>query len=90
MGPRKIGGYLKLSTAARYLGIPLAEVEKMVENGELPALKIDGQWRVPLDRLEEWLDEEVPPEELKKLASHLKDVDPKKVEEVLKGVEEAD
>ncbi len=88
MAARKIGGYLKLSVTSRYLGIPIEEVEKMVESGELPALKIDGEWRVPLDQLERWLDEEVPPEELKKLASHLKGVDPKKVEEVLKGPEE--
>lgn len=88
MGTRKIGGYLKLSTASRYLGIPVEEVEKMVESGELPALKIDGEWRVPLDRLEQWLDEEVPPEELQKLASHLKDVDPQKIEEVLRGSED--
>ncbi len=88
MPTRKIGGYLKLSTTSRYLGIPVEEVEKMVESGELPALKIDGEWRVPLDQLEQWLDEEVPPEELKRLASHLKDVDPKKVEEVLRQPED--
>lgn len=87
---RKIGGYLKPWTAAQYLGIPLEEVEKMLESGELPGVKISGQWRVPIDQLERWLDEEVPPEELKKLAGHLKDVDAKKLSEFFEGVEEGD
>lgn len=82
---RKIGGYIRPSTAAHYLGLPVEEVQEMLESGELPGLVIDGQWRVPLDKLEEWLDEEVSPEELKRLAVHLKDVDPAKIEDVLKG-----
>ncbi len=81
---RRIGGYLRPATAAQYLGIPLEEVQKMLESGELPGVKIGSQWRVPLDELEKWLDEEVPPAELKKLAQRLKGVDPKKVEEFLK------
>ena len=80
---RKIGGYLRPLTVSQYLGIPLEEVQKMLESGELPGIKIQGQWRVPLEQLEQWLDEEVSPEELKKLATHLKDVDPEKVEQLL-------
>jgi len=87
---RKIGGYLKPWTAAQYLGIPLEEVEKMLESGELPGVVIGGQWRVPIDQLERWLDEEVPPEELKKLAGHLKDVDEKKLSEFFEGVEKSE
>jgi excisionase family DNA binding protein len=80
MHMRRLGGYLKPWAAARYLGIPVEEVQKMLESGELPGVKIEGQWRIPLERLEEWLDEEVSQEELKKLAEHIKSVDPKKVE----------
>jgi excisionase family DNA binding protein len=76
---RRLGGYLKPWAAARYLGIPVEEVQKMLESGELPGVRIEGQWRIPLERLEEWLDEEVSQEELKKLAEHVK-VDPKKIE----------
>jgi len=79
-----LGGYLKPWEAARYLGIPVEEVQKMLESGELPGVKIEGQWRIPLERLEAWLDEEVSQEELRKLAKHLKSVDPKKVESFLK------
>ena len=80
---RKIGGYIRPTTAAHYLGVPVEEVHRMLESGELPGLKIDGQWRVPLDKLEQWLDEEVSPEELKKLAGHLKDVAPERVQKAL-------
>jgi len=85
---RRIGGYLKPWTAAQYLGIPLEEVEKMLESGELPGVKIGGQWRVPIDQLERWLDEEVSPDELRKLAEHLKDVDPKEIDAFLKEAQE--
>jgi excisionase family DNA binding protein len=81
---RKIGGYIRPSTAAHYLGIPVEEVHEMLESGELPGLKIEGRWRVPLDKLEEWLDEEVSRVQLNRLAVHLKDVAPEKIEDVLK------
>lgn len=80
---RQLGGYLKPWAVAQYLGIPLEEVEKMLESGELPGVKIGGLWRVPLEELERWLDEEVSQEELIRLSKHLKDVDPKKVDEFL-------
>ncbi len=82
-----MGGYLRPITVSQYLGIPLDEVQKMLESGELPGIKIRGQWRVPLEQLERWLDEEVSPDELRRLAAHLKDVDPQKVEEALKEAE---
>lgn len=77
---RQIGGYLKPGTAAQYLGIPLEEVRSMLEQGELPGVVINGQWRVPIDQLERWLDEEVSSEELKKLARHLEGVGSQEVE----------
>ncbi len=80
---RKIGGYIRPWTAAEYLGIPLSEVQAMLETGELPGIKIDGQWRVPLDQLERWLDEDVSERDLRKLAGHL-DVTTKEVDQFLK------
>lgn len=81
---KKLGGYIRTWTAAEYLGIPLTELEKMLESGELPGVKFDGQWRVPLAELERWLDEEVSEREIKKLADHL-DLEEKAVDEFLKA-----
>ena len=81
---KQVGGYLKPWTAAQYLGIALDEVQAMLESGELPGIKIAGQWRVPLDQLEAWLDEEVSPQELKKLAVRVKDVNSKKLDKFFK------
>ncbi|OGF56913.1 MAG: hypothetical protein A2Z21_07365 [Candidatus Fraserbacteria bacterium RBG_16_55_9] len=83
----QVGGYLKPWIAAQYLGIPLEEVQAMLESGELPGIKIAGQWRVPLDQLEAWLDEEVSPQELKKLAGRMKDVNSKKVDKFFKEMQ---
>ena len=76
---KQVGGYLKPVTAAQYLGIPLKEVQAMIESGELPGIKIAGQWRISLEELGKWLDEEVSTDDLKRLATHLKDVDSKKI-----------
>lgn len=80
---RKIGGYLRPAAAAQYLGIPVQEVEQMIESEELPRMKINGEWRVPVDQLEAWLDEEVSEAELKTLAQHIEDVDESDVEEIV-------
>ncbi len=76
---RRIGGYLKPWEASRYLGVPVEEIYQMLEQGELPGLMIGGQWRVPLLKLEAWLDEEVSKKELAKLSKHLPGVDERKI-----------
>lgn len=81
---RKIGGYLRPSAAAQYLGIPVDEVETMIANEEIPRVKINDEWRVPVDQLEAWLDEEVSEDELKNLAKHIDSVDEADVEEIVK------
>lgn len=86
---RKLGGYLRPETAARYLGIPIDEVQKMIEGEELPRVKINGEWRVPLDQLEQWLDEEVTAAELKKLARRLKSLDPGQVDGFIESATDA-
>lgn len=88
---RKIGGYLRPAAAAQYLGIPVQEVQQMIESEELPRMKINGEWRVPVDQLEAWLDEEVSEAELKTLAQHIEDVDEGDVEEIVQeeGQDEA-
>lgn len=41
--------------AARYLRIPVSQLEKMAEDSSVPALKIEGRWRFPKAALDEWL-----------------------------------
>lgn len=72
---KKHYGYLKPWEVAQYLGIHMEEVEKMIENKELPSKTIDGDLRVPWDKLEAWLDEAVEETELTQLSQHLEDVD---------------
>lgn len=81
---KHLGGYLKPWEASRYLGIAVEDVYKMLQQGELPGLMIDGQWRVPLAKLEQWLDEEVSPKELAKLSKHLQGVDERKIKRFFK------
>lgn len=82
---RRIGGYMRPARAAQYLGIPSDEIERMIENEELPRVKINGEWRVPIDQLEQWLDEEVSEDELKDLAQHIDGVDAEDVEEIVRS-----
>ncbi|MEM4284252.1 MAG: helix-turn-helix domain-containing protein [Candidatus Caldarchaeum sp.] len=80
---KKLGGYLKPWQVSQYLGIPVEKVYAMLESQELPGEKIEGHWRVSLEKLEAWLDEEVPPSEIEKLAKNL-NVEEKKVQEFFK------
>jgi excisionase family DNA binding protein len=77
---KKLGGYLKPWQVSQYLGIPVEKVYAMLESEELPGERIDGHWRVSLENLEKWLDEEVSPSEIEKLAQNL-NVEEKKVKE---------
>ncbi|MFQ6090030.1 MAG: helix-turn-helix domain-containing protein [Candidatus Bipolaricaulia bacterium] len=74
-------GFIKPSEASRYLGIPIGEIYKMLEAGELPGVRLGNRWRIRISALERWLDEEVSQEELSRLAKRLGDVDPKKLKE---------
>jgi len=79
----KFYGYLKPWEVSKYLGIRLEEVEKMLERQELPSTMIDGNVRVPWDKLESWLDEEVDEHSIRKLGKHLPDVEGKDVSSFL-------
>ncbi|MFQ6117810.1 MAG: helix-turn-helix domain-containing protein [Candidatus Bipolaricaulia bacterium] len=74
-------GFIKPSEASRYLGIPIGEIYKMLDAGELPGVRLGDRWRIRLSALERWLDEEVSQEELSRLAKRLGHVDPQKLEE---------
>lgn len=77
---KTLGGFLKPWQVSQYLGIPIEKVYSMLESGELPGEKIDGHWRVSLEKLEKWLDEEVAPGEIEKLAQNL-NIEEKRVKE---------
>ncbi len=77
------GGFLRPWQVSQYLGIPVEKVYEMMESGELPAEKIEGRWRVDLAKLERWLDEDVSPEDIEKLAQRL-NVPKEKVQEFFK------
>lgn len=76
-------GFIKPIDASKYLGIPIGEIYKMLDAGELPGVRMGNSWRIRISALEQWLDEEVSQEELSQLAQRLPDVDPKKLEEFL-------
>lgn len=80
---KSVGGFLRPWQVSQYLGIPIEKVYEMMESGELPAEKIEGRWRVDLAKLERWLDEEVSPEDIEKLAQRL-NVPQEKVKEFFK------
>jgi excisionase family DNA binding protein len=46
---------LTLREAASYLRISPRTLEKLVEDGEIPAVEIDGRYRFPKSNLDDWL-----------------------------------
>lgn len=46
---------LTLREAASYLRISPKTLEKLVEDGEIPAVEIDGRYRFPKSNLDDWL-----------------------------------
>jgi len=41
--------------AARYLGLHLVTIYRLIKKGQLPGFKIGGQWRFKKDLLDEWI-----------------------------------
>lgn len=46
---------LTVREAASYLRITTGALEKLAEDGEVPAVQIDGRWRFPKASLDDWL-----------------------------------
>lgn len=46
---------LTLREAASYLRVSPSTLEKLVDDGELPAVEIDGRYRFPKSNLDDWL-----------------------------------
>jgi len=47
---------LTLSEAAQLLHISTRTLHRMIQNGDLPALKVGGQWRVRESQLQRWVE----------------------------------
>lgn len=41
--------------AARYLGLHLITIYRLIKKGELPGFKVGGQWRFKKDLLDTWI-----------------------------------
>jgi excisionase family DNA binding protein len=46
---------LTVREAASYLRVSPKTIEKLVEDGEIPAVEIDGRYRFPKSNLDDWL-----------------------------------
>lgn len=87
---REVEWFMKPWQVSRYLGIPVDEIYKMLEQKELPGTKINGSWRIRKTELENWLDEKVSREDLIKLSKRMKEIDEQKVKEFLEKVENSE
>lgn len=49
--------FVPLLRASTLLGVPLAELKRLAEGGEIPALKLRRGWRVDPIALRQWLEQ---------------------------------
>ena len=47
---------LTLSEAAKLLQVSSRTLQRMIRNGELPAFKVGGQWRLRETQLRQWVE----------------------------------
>jgi excisionase family DNA binding protein len=52
-------GMMTLREAAAYLRVNPSTVEQMAQEGQIPAISIEGRWRFPKNSLDEWLNLQV-------------------------------
>ena len=52
---------LTLSEAADILQVSTRTLQRMIHSGEMPALKVGGQWRVRRALLRQWVEEKESP-----------------------------
>ncbi len=51
----RLNGYLTVRETAELLNMHFMSVYKLVQTGELPALKIGSRWKIDPDQLEDWI-----------------------------------
>jgi excisionase family DNA binding protein len=69
--------------AADYAGLKIEALYELLESGEIPADRVDGRWRIRKTSMDAWLDAEVPPEEIEKLATQLRHLSEAQARELL-------
>jgi len=47
---------LTLSEAAQLLHVSIRTLHRMIQSGDLPALKVGGQWRLRESQLQHWVE----------------------------------
>ena len=45
--------------AAKYLGLHLITIYRLIKKGELPGFKVGGQWRFKKDLLDAWIADKI-------------------------------
>lgn len=43
---------------AYQLGFGMAKTYRLIRAGKIPAVRLEGQWRIPIQRFNEWLNQE--------------------------------
>ena len=56
---------LSISEVAKYLGLPVSTVYRLVKRGAIPGFKVGGQWRFTRENLEAWIVDQMTIERLK-------------------------
>ncbi len=56
---------LSISEVAKYLGLTVSTVYRLVKRGAIPGFKVGGQWRFAQDSLEAWIIDRMTIERLK-------------------------
>ena len=56
---------LSIGEVAKYLGLTVSTVYRLVKRGTIPGFKVGGQWRFTQDNLEAWIMDRMTIERLK-------------------------
>lgn len=56
---------LSIDEVAKYLGLTVSTVYRLVKRGAIPGFKVGGQWRFTQDNLEAWIVDRMTIERLK-------------------------
>jgi putative molybdopterin biosynthesis protein len=46
--------FLTVNELADYLRVSIRTAYQLVTDGEVPSVRVKGQWRIPVDELERW------------------------------------
>ena len=56
LGERRVSGYLTVRETADVLNMHFMSVYKLVQSGQLPAVKIGSRWKIDPGQLDHWID----------------------------------